>query len=536
MAHLQLAPCPHVDIMFPFNKMEASELHSSRQTPYEQSSSTHQSRLEHLKNNFQQKLLRDKEEKLESIFTHNRQNTFTKAHSYPSSHSTESSQQDSGSNLQGPGSGDFYSVGVHIRHTKTENQENTTPFTKKRAGVDRAYPLKPVFHRKSLSATHIRIGSRNFSQKPPESKKVSPSHFSSRNRGNSSSAKMLLAPLAVAQPKKFLSNPDRTELMQIQKLEAAGESLEEEIWRKETLLREKLKKTEEELRRIQREKEQVEEEEKKELQRKTFPRRRGTGNGSSISRLIFSPEFRSEEVFNSYSRGEETWEQSQENSSSSSVSSQFFNHGVQRLKKERLVASNNKIRDQISVSSPEPFLQHQQDPGNSLPKSPSYSSFQVSVSSGSSSTEEPELGECSYCGRKFLLLRLEKHTNVCSKTQGSKRKVFDSSKARAKGTELEQYLTWKGPSLAKPEPPKKSNWRQKHESFIRTLRQAREVQQVIARGGNPSDLPPMLPAENPDYIQCPHCSRHFAPKVADRHIPKCKTIKNRPPPPRKRCC
>ena len=88
-------------------------------------------------------------------------------------------------------------------------------------------------------------------------------------------------------------------------------------------------------------------------------------------------------------------------------------------------------------------------------------------------------------------------------------------------------------SYLQAEPPQKSNWRQKHESFIRTLRQAREVQQVIAKGGNPSDLPPILPAENPDYIQCPHCSRHFAPKVAERHIPKCKTIKNRPPPPRK---
>ncbi|XP_043838073.1 zinc finger C2HC domain-containing protein 1C [Dromiciops gliroides] len=538
MARLQLAPCPHVDIMFPFNKMEASELHSSRQTRYEKSSSTHQSRLEHLKNNFQQKLLRDKEEKLETSCTHNRQNTFTKAHSYPSSHSAENSQRDSGSNQQGPGSGDFYSVRAHTWHTKTDNQENTMPFTKKRAGVDRAYPLKPVFHRKSLSATHIGMDSGNFSLKPSEAKEVSPSHFSLQNRGNSSSAKMLLAPLQGVQPPKFLSNPDRTELIQIQKLEAAGVSLEEEIRRKETLLREKLKKTEEELRRIQKEKEQVEEEEeKKEQQRKTFPRRRVTGSSSSISKLIFSPEFRSEEVFNSYSRGDKTWEQSQENSSPSSVCSQFINHRVQRLKKERLVASNNKIRDQISVSSPELFPQHQQDPGNSLLKSPSYSSSQLSVSSGSSSsTEEPELGECSYCGRKFLLPRLEKHTNVCSRTQGSKRKVFDSSKARAKGTELEQYLTWKGPTLAKPEPPKKSNWRQKHESFIRTLRQAREVQQVIARGGNPSDLPPMPPAENPDYIQCPHCSRHFAPKVADRHIPKCKTIKNRPPPPRKRCC
>lgn len=89
------------------------------------------------------------------------------------------------------------------------------------------------------------------------------------------------------------------------------------------------------------------------------------------------------------------------------------------------------------------------------------------------------------------------------------------------------------PFTLQAEPPRKNNWRQKHESFIHTLRQAREVQQVTAKGENRSHLPPILPAENPDYIQCPHCSHHFAPKVAEQHIPKCKTIKNRPPPPRK---
>lgn len=101
------------------------------------------------------------------------------------------------------------------------------------------------------------------------------------------------------------------------------------------------------------------------------------------------------------------------------------------------------------------------------------------------------------------------------------------------GDEVNAKLNDPSSSYLQAEPPRKSTWRQKHEAFIRTLRQAREVQQVTAKGGNPSDLPPILPAENPDYIQCPHCSRHFAPKVSERHIPKCKTIKNRPPPPRR---
>lgn len=193
------------------------------------------------------------------------------------------------------------------------------------------------------------------------------------------------------------------------------------------------------------------------------------------------------------------------------------------------MASNNKVRD--SGPSADEFLKPSEELGSALqPSSPSAS---PSSWGSASSTEEQDLGKCSHCGRTFLSLRLQRHSTVCGRMQGAKRKVFDSSRARAKGTELEQYLNWKEPATAKTEPPRKSTWRQKHESFIRTLRHARQVQQVIARGGNPSDLPPILPAENPDYVQCPHCSRHFAPKVAERHIPKCKTIKNRPPPPRR---
>lgn len=198
------------------------------------------------------------------------------------------------------------------------------------------------------------------------------------------------------------------------------------------------------------------------------------------------------------------------------------------------MASNSKIRDQDAGPSADAFFQPAEELGSTLQESSR--SGTPGSSGSSSSTEEPELAKCSHCGRSFLSLRLQRHSTVCGKMQGSKRKVFDSSRARAKGTELEQYLNWRGPATAKaetPPPPRKSTWRQKHESFIRTLRHARQVQQVIARGGNPSDLPSILPADNPDYVQCPHCSRHFAPKVAERHIPKCKTIKNRPPPPRR---
>ncbi|KFO86868.1 Zinc finger C2HC domain-containing protein 1C, partial [Buceros rhinoceros silvestris] len=151
-----------------------------------------------------------------------------------------------------------------------------------------------------------------------------------------------------------------------------------------------------------------------------------------------------------------------------------------------------------------------------------------------SAVQQGGLGQCSFCGRRFVCTRLEKHVSVCGKSQGSSRKVFDSSKARARGTELEQYQQWKSSERPQDKPPRRNNWRQKHEIFIQTLRQARQVQQVLSKGGKVSDLPLLPPIKNPDYVACPYCRRQFAPQAAERHISKCKTIKNRPPPPPQR--
>ncbi|KAB5562114.1 hypothetical protein PHYPO_G00014290 [Pangasianodon hypophthalmus] len=148
---------------------------------------------------------------------------------------------------------------------------------------------------------------------------------------------------------------------------------------------------------------------------------------------------------------------------------------------------------------------------------------QVQLSPESRPDTDFQLVPCKVCNRHFTEDRLEKHISICQKTQKPKRQVFDSSQYRAKGTELEEFMKTNGRSKA-PE-PKKSNWRQKHEAFVRNIRQAR----APAPGGfQPSaDL-------NSDYVTCPHCSRRFAPGPAERHIPKCQHIKSRPPPPRQR--
>lgn len=143
--------------------------------------------------------------------------------------------------------------------------------------------------------------------------------------------------------------------------------------------------------------------------------------------------------------------------------------------------------------------------------------------------ENVNLVNCYNCGRRFAEDRLEKHEKFC-KNLTKKRKVMDPTKTRTRGTELEQYQSHRKPSPK----PKKSNWRAQHESFINSIRYAKKVTEIENSGGNLADLPPPPAAENPDYVQCPHCSRKFNPGTAERHIPHCKNTKARPAPPKRR--
>ncbi|CAF0822381.1 unnamed protein product [Rotaria sp. Silwood1] len=141
---------------------------------------------------------------------------------------------------------------------------------------------------------------------------------------------------------------------------------------------------------------------------------------------------------------------------------------------------------------------------------------------------------CSICNRSFASDRIQQHQEACSKAN-KQRRVFDSTKQRLQGTEAAAYFRkgkgGKGPNQpVKPSVPK-SNWRQKHEDFIRAIRYAKQATNYEKAGGRLADLPPPPASVNPDYIQCPHCGRNYAPKVAERHIPKCVNILAKPKPP-----
>lgn len=140
------------------------------------------------------------------------------------------------------------------------------------------------------------------------------------------------------------------------------------------------------------------------------------------------------------------------------------------------------------------------------------------------SSTNSDLPECPNCGRRFAADRIEKHISICKKVATKTRKTFDPVKMRTEGTEQAAYLR-KGKPAAKAE-AKKSNWRQKHESFLQAIRQAKVVQDHVAAGGKLSDLPPPPPMDTSDYVQCPHCQRKFSEGAAERHIPKCQSIRS----------
>ncbi|ESO90183.1 hypothetical protein LOTGIDRAFT_87677, partial [Lottia gigantea] len=136
-----------------------------------------------------------------------------------------------------------------------------------------------------------------------------------------------------------------------------------------------------------------------------------------------------------------------------------------------------------------------------------------------------KLKECKICGRRFAQERLQKHEGAC-KTANKKRKIFDPVKMRLEGTEANQFH-WKAEKKSTPSKPKK-DWRKQHDEFRKTIQHAKKVGDIEKKGGDIRTVTPLPPAENPDYIQCPHCERRFNSTAAERHIPKCKDIKGRP--------
>ncbi|XP_063255077.1 zinc finger C2HC domain-containing protein 1C isoform X2 [Prinia subflava] len=472
------------------------------------------SQLKHQSNNISHEFILDKEESLKDLYAQKNQR-------YSYSMSAESTQDS-------PRRG-----GLESKYLISQACTLSAKSLGRHQGVDRAYPLQPVSHQKRVRALLLNTGSSPYMQEGPNRRS------SSISKGMVPAGMSQLAAVlypSTGEPEPSATHLHRRELAYLLKLEADRRNLEEAIQKKKALLGEKLKRTEETLRRIQREKElnNVEERRESEVER-THEQKTTRHPEEKIFRAADRPGVG---IFSGTQSAEDTIPNPGTNLHPQELA-------VRKLK-ECLVATkhsktnNSKIQDNIPME----YLAScsKLAPKHSLSLSAlsdqyadDHKSAEMLYMQAASAVEQEEFGQCSFCKRKFLCTRLEKHMSICGKNQDSKRKVFDSRKARARGTELERYQQLKSSrSPQSKTPPRRNNWKAKHEALIRIMSQARQAQQTLTKGRKVSDLPPLPPIENPDYVACTYCGRKFAPQVAERHIPKCKNIKNRPPPPPQR--
>uniref|UniRef100_F1L8A1 C2HC/C3H-type domain-containing protein n=2 Tax=Ascaris TaxID=6251 RepID=F1L8A1_ASCSU len=131
---------------------------------------------------------------------------------------------------------------------------------------------------------------------------------------------------------------------------------------------------------------------------------------------------------------------------------------------------------------------------------------------------------CEICGRQFIKTSLEKHEPVCKKMSKSRRKVFDSGKQRATGSDVTindvRNAQREREKLGGTYPRPKTSWREKHETFVSAVSASRQVDYALKTG---TPLPPPPKTSLPkDYVQCEYCGRNFNANAAERHIPFCR--------------
>ena len=75
--------------------------------------------------------------------------------------------------------------------------------------------------------------------------------------------------------------------------------------------------------------------------------------------------------------------------------------------------------------------------------------------------------------------------------------------------------------------PKAGGWKAQHEDFQRAMKSNKLVV-AVENGDLPESALQNLPQPKDTRVPCPHCTRRFAPDVAERHIPKCKNTIHKP--------
>ncbi len=77
-------------------------------------------------------------------------------------------------------------------------------------------------------------------------------------------------------------------------------------------------------------------------------------------------------------------------------------------------------------------------------------------------------------------------------------------------------------------PQKDEKWKVQSNELREAMKQMRAIKAFEQKGGKLSDLPPPPKSNYDHYVDCQYCGRKFAQDVAERHIPKCANIVNKP--------
>lgn len=139
---------------------------------------------------------------------------------------------------------------------------------------------------------------------------------------------------------------------------------------------------------------------------------------------------------------------------------------------------------------------------------------------------EIELRQCSRCGRNIAADRLAKHESVCGKS-GKSRPVFQSAAKRA----VDPLMMRRRPQSTEKS-GSTGKWKKEHQDFINAMRYSKKVERAQKAGVDIRTIqPPPSTSDYSDYVNCPYCGRNYAPQTAEKHIPKCANIVNKPKPP-----
>ena len=246
----------------------------------------------------------------------------------------------------------------------------------------------------------------------------------------------------------------------------------------------------------------------------------------------------------------------------------YCDQEVRRGEMDHHLKSCRKARDsrtRAKKKSPPPQQQQQQLPNHDRFGDGQTMRERSRQREGPSSTSDGSRVSCAICGRGFAHDRIAIHQKICRKnnTTKTRRGVFDSTRQRLEGTDMEGGGSFGGPrqrkgkstsSALKRQSGKRAKmlrrsgnggngggggggsggsssgkWKQQSSALRDAMRHAKLVTKIERTGGDFSSLPPPPPSQVPsDFIPCPHCGRTFNPQAGERHILACARTVNRP--------